>query len=328
MSNKIVSFPWSPGIPWQLDYKSCVSPKLPFDLFETVLEKKELVVGVYGGLFESFYSLCLFEVLNKNLRNTLKWCGYPEYYGLLEAQGLAVPFLEKVTPYDMKRFPTPIFFDKNERAYFNCLNNYLIKTPYHSTFFSKGFKNPKPVIQQIVEKVTIPWDRSCLPKFRFEETFGDFTDLFKMRNISLKKKTILLMPDSTELSIHKESNIDWNKHQVKSFIVMATQANYQVILLTNNSEAYWGTLAKVIPFSINMFFSLIEHVKFLIAKEVDYSLIALSYDVNIISNERKWFMKNEDDPRLNLERNVKFLKSSSVIYTEGEVLPETAIKFM
>ena len=296
-----------------------VVPELPAELVSGVVRDKELVVCAFGGLLESFYSFAIVETMNKNLfGKNLYWAGNGEYEALVAANGLAKPFYESVTVHDTQRFPTPIFLDRNGRVYFNCLNNYLERKPYYST---RGFSDERAAIKQIVEKSTLQWDDRHVPQIRFPEEFGDFSDLFKSRNISLDKKSILLIPDETGTSIHTTDCLGWNEHQVKSFIAMAVKADYQVILLTVRPEIYWGTSAKVIPFSINMFFALIQRVKFVLASDVDFLLVALGCgDAGIISNQTVGALK--------LSKNSAVVRSESVIYTSDEILPGKAFEIV
>lgn len=293
-------------------------PELPAELVSKALQDKELVVCAFGGLLESFYSLSILETLNKNLLGkALYWAGNSEYGALVAANGLAKPFYEQVTLNDTQRFPTPLFLDRNGRVYFNCLNNYLERKPYYS---SRGFPDERAAIQQIVENSTMQWDERYVPQIRYEDEFGNFNDLFKARGISFPKKSILLMPDETGVSTHGLGCLGWNEHQVKSFIVMVSK-EYQVLLLTTRPEVYWGTTAKVIPFSINMFFALVNNVDFILANDVDFLLISLGVsDAAIISNHT--------DGAFKLSKNSGIVRSESVIYISDEILPAEAFKIV
>lgn len=315
----VKSFPWSPGIPWKVRRGKYVVPELPAELVSSVLRGKEAVVCAFGGLLESFYSLSILETLNKNLlAKKLYWAGNSEYEPLVAANSLAQPFYDTVTAQDTQRFPTPIFLDRDGRVYFNCLNNYLERKPYYS---SRGFPDDRAAIQQIVETSTLQWDDKYIPELRYPEEFGDFSELFRSRNISLDKRSVLLVPDETGASIHDVDCLGWNEHQVKSFIAMATTSNFQVLLLTSRPEVYWGTHAKVIPFSINMFMTLVNSVEFVMARDVDFLLVALSLsDAGLISN----YM----DGAFKLSKNSRVVRSESVIYTDDEVLPAKAFEIV
>jgi hypothetical protein len=294
-------------------------PELPAELVSRLLRDKEVVVCAFGGLLESFYSLSILETLNKNLfGKELYWAGNNEYGPLVAANGLAKPFYEQVTSQDTQRFPSPLFLDRSGRVYFNCLNNYLERKPYYS---SRGFPDERAAIQQIVEKSTVQWDEKYVPQVRYPEEFGNYDDLFKARGITLTKKSILLIPDETGISIHGLDCLGWNEHQVKSFVAMASKEGYQVMLLTTRPEVYWGTTAKVIPFSVNMFFTLIDEVKFVLAADVDFLLVTLGLgDTAVISNHTGGAFK--------LSKNSNVVRSESVIYTKNEILPAEAFEIV
>lgn len=311
-------FPWAAGLPWKVKRGKYVLPEIPVTLLHSILTEKQLVVCAFGGFLESFYSLSVLEALNVEFpSHKLYWSGNDSYHTLLGANGLALPFAE-IDQKDINRFPTPIFLDKNNRAYFNCLINYLVKKTYYLT---GGYPDGRAAIQQIIEKSTFSHNSNIKPKIRYNDEMGDHTSLFKAHSVDLSKPFILFIPDHTSCSIHNDSFLNWNKSQNKSFITLATQAGYQVVVLTESPSQYWGINAKIIPFSIELFLTLVPQAKFLISRDVDFPLVSCSIsDAAIIANKTVGCFK--------IDKNSHIIGKDSVIYSDEEFLPLSALQAM
>lgn len=314
-SISIKYLPWSPGIPWKTKGGRYLIPELSINLLHSALKGKDIAIVGFEGFLESFYSLSLLEILNNQMLSNKKyWIGNDKYYSLLSANGLAKPMVG-VFKSDLERFTTPIFFDKNNRVYFNYLNNYINVKTYYLT---GGYTNNKSAVQQIINNCTIPNVNIIVPKIRYNEDIGNFDDLFKSHRIDLSRPYILFIPDKTSLSNHDQSFIDWNEYQNKSFITLAVRLGLQVIVLTEGPQKYWGMNAKIIPMSVEIFMTLAPKAKFIISKDVDYSIIACSFGKpKIIANYIKGC--------LNIVKNNNVIGQESVIYTEKEYSPVSAI---
>lgn len=314
----IKSFPWSPGIPWKVRKGKYVIPELPFALLSDVITNKNLVVCCFGGLLEFYYSLAILETFNNKFPMVKKsWVGNTNFLKLLSINGLAKPFeeFEEITERDLKRFPTPLFLDKNKRVYLNSLYNYLNRSAYYS---SKTFPDEKAAIMQIMYNSFFPWDNKNTPKLRFENELGNFDDLIKSRGINLNKPTIMILPDETGDSIHEESHLSWNEYQIKSFASIASQKNYQVLVLTNQPHLYWGSKLKVIGYSLDAFFRFLPYSKILMSKDIDFNLIGLLYpNLKVIGNEISG--------PFSLKKNYKFLEPESKVFSDIDISIDNAL---
>jgi len=304
-------FPFAPGIPWEIKYGKYISPKVSGSIIRSLLSDKDIVVVAYGGLLESFFSLSILETMNYMLPgNNLFWCGNSEFYPLVKYNGLAktTSIMDQKT---LRCFPTPIFFDKNNRAYFNCLVNYM---EYRAYYDEPGFFDKRSVITQIVEKSTVPWDNRFIPNLRYLE-----------KNIKafLKKGRapyILIFPDRTGTSQHDIECLNWNTRQIRSFVTML-QPEFKPVLVVKDPSLYYNINAEIIPFTLENVFSLITKSYAVLSKDIDILLLSLALSkAKIISLPT--------EKAYSFGKSVSFLMNNNDIYTAKDLLPETAWGFL
>lgn len=195
--NQAVFFPFSKGIPWRLR-NGIINPKLSDLLWD------KFVAGLCGhvicaGLFLEHLLLPQFiNNLNKN-KISVRTDYISSYYDdMLSAIG--VPFIENedpaANPIDdfkksikiMDRFPSPVFFNKKNQAFFNmCLNAGMARTPEQEQrgirsdpFFEKILSNT--CREYIPEKVVL--DRKLI-----DPAYKQFCSRFK---INPDKKFIII----------------------------------------------------------------------------------------------------------------------------------------
>ncbi len=311
-------FPWSPGIPWQVKNGKYVVPQLPSALFHSVLKDKNIVVCSFGGFMEAFYSMSILEILNHEMPGAkILWCGDKAYHHFIKYNTIAKLY-DKVTLSDVERFPTPIFFDKNNHAFINSLYNYLDVKTYYLTH---GYKDNKAAISQIVDNATIPWDDRFLPKLRNLEKPKDLDLFLQMERINLNAPFVLVLPDPTGCSQHEESGIDWDIHEVKSFAAMMHQSSIPVVVLSENSTTWTYSKAKTIPYRPEFALYLMIRAKFILSKDIDFLIVSNTVSEAIVLTDKV-------DGPLSPEKNNKFLGDKNVIYMKEGLSPVDAWKFI
>jgi len=311
-------FPFSPGVPWQIKNGKYVIPELPVSCFVDILQGRDAVVSGFGGLAESFYSLSILEAINRETPGSkLFWCGDEVYHYLIELNGLAKPF-DQITQSDLDRFPTPIFFDQNDRAYFNYLNNYLDTKTY---YLEKGYRDRRPAIQQIVEKSTLKWDERYLPKLRNFKRPDDIDHYLKMFRIHVNGPFVLLFPDGDIYSQHSVDCLGWDIHQIRSAAAILQQRNIPLVLMTNNINRYAYSQAKVLPLRLDWAIYLMKKASAILSKNIDFLLVAYAMsDAKLVSIEQKH--------EYNLPKNMRVIDCHNDIYIKEELHPVEVCNFI
>jgi len=310
-SSSVRYFPFSPGIPWQVKNGKYVQPEVSGAVLRSLLKDKEIVVSAFGGLLESFFSLSILEIVNYMLPGSdLLWCGNSEYYSLVKQNGLAKTF-DRIDQSVLDRFPVPVFFDKENRAYFNCLNNYLTVNSYYLTF---GYEDRRIAVKQIVEKSTASWDVRFIPQLRrprrAQEPF-----LAKGR-----APYVLIFPDRTGLSERPLRGMDWDVRRVRAFCTML-QPEFRPILVVKRPELYFNISAEIIPFTLDDLLSLLPRAYAVLSKDIDVLFLALA-----ISKSKIISLPTEGP--FDLYENAKFLISGNDIYTTENLSPERVWKYI
>ncbi|MDP2685292.1 MAG: hypothetical protein Q8P20_09745 [bacterium] len=303
--NSIKYFPFSSGLPWQVRNGKYVKPEISGSILRNALEDKTIIVSAFGGLLESFFSLSILEVANHILPgNKLFWSGHPEYYNLIKENGLAKIFTN-INQDILNRFPVPVFFDKESRAYFNCLNNYLNVSSYYLT---PGYEDLRPAIKQIVEKSTVPWNINFIPKLRHSGLAP------KPSIIKDKVPYVLVFPDRTGLSKHNVSCLNWDARKVRSFATMISP-EFRLLIVTNNRELYFNINADITSCTVDNVISLLPHAYAVLSKDIDILLVALA-----ITNAK--LLSLPVDGPFKLHKNANFLMKNNDIYIIESLSPE------
>lgn len=317
-SKKTLFFPFSPGVPWKIKNGKYVIPELPVSCFVDILKTRDAVLSAFGGFAESFYSLSILEAINYTAPGTkLFWCGDSKYHHLLEVNGLAKPF-SGITQFDLDRFPVPIFFDMNDRAYFNYLNNYLdVKTYY----LENGYRDRRPLIQQIVEKSTIGWDIRHLPKLRNFQMPQDIDPYLRMCKLHVNGPFALLFPDGDDYSLHNVNCLGWDSHQIRSVAAILQQRNIPLVLVTNKINHYAYSQAKILPLRADFVLYLMNKASAILSKNIDFLLVSLAIsDAKIISIEQKH--------EYNISKNMRIIDCNNDIYSREVLSPVDVCNFI
>lgn len=308
-SNSVKYFPFSTGIPWQVKCGKYVQPEVSGTILRERLKDKEIVVVALQGLIESFFSLSILETINYMMPgHNLYWSGYPIYYPMIKRNGLAKPFDKYIDHDTLERFPIPIFFDKENRAYFNCLNNYLEVTPYYLGI--AGYKDRRPIFKQIAEKSTAPWDVRFTPMLRHAD--------ISQEALPMKGRAphVLIFPERSGLSVHPANGLDWTIDQTRSFCTML-RPEFKPIVVVKNPGQYFNVNAEVIQFSVESVLRLLPGAYAVLSKDVDILLMAFA-----LSNAK--ILSKPLPAHLSLEKNAKFLLKNNDIYIIESFTPEKA----
>ena len=177
MTNKLFSFKheikyfqYSPGIPWQLAKSKVVIPRVNGECVSKLIKDKNINVISYSGLIEAFFSLSIFEYYNKFMPyKKLYWSGNKDFEYLLSLNKLSK--LSNIEELVVKNYTIPLFLDKEDGLYFNCMNNYLRLNNYKGQFIEKNRDN---IFKQIFDNSLIKWDKEYIPKIRNDELSQDF----------------------------------------------------------------------------------------------------------------------------------------------------------
>jgi hypothetical protein len=273
-----------------------------------ILANKTAVISLFGGFLESYYSLSILESLNRTFPGVeLLWNGDLKYKSLLDSQGLAEA-TDLVTQYDLDRFPAPIFIDKNDRAYFNCLNNYLKVKPY---YLSGGYVSYRALINQIVSNSTLEWDLRDLPRFRHNMRPKGLDYYYKIHNLHSNSKFALLFIDNS-FSIHRKNCLHWDVHQVRAAAAILQQNGISLVVVTDNVNGYSYSQAKVIPFDPMSAIYLMKQADTILSTDIDPLLIGMHIsDAKLVSFKHK--------RAFGLKNNARFLNSDNDIYISREM---------
>lgn len=293
-------FPFSKGIPWKIDRGKFIIPEIDLNIWEKVTLDHNLIITAFGGLFESFFSLSIAEGIRSfDSSHKLYWLGNPKYEFFANAQGLCKISNINITPDILKEYPVPLFFDQENNAYINTLNNYLIKTAYWGKY-----PEPvnSPVVEQIFKNAMIPWD-NYIPVLR--NLGSEFYDeLEKINHFTYKSKIITIIYNKTNDDV-----LNWNVNNIKEFSQLVTSKGFKIIVFTNNTSIFYGTKIIVHKYDIRKILQVIKKSWMVLSTDKDWLLISL-----MISNA-KLISKNIDGP-YNLFSNAEFLGSSNDIFTD------------
>jgi hypothetical protein len=312
-------FPFSPGIPWPIKNSKYVIPNVNADILYNVVKDKRATVSAFGGLLESYYSLSILEMINYYIPGTdMFWSGNEEYKTLMMLNGLG-KYSKEVNEKLLQRFPVPLFLDKYNDCYFNCLNNYIdIKTYY----LTEGYKDSRAITKQIIEKGLFKWRPRFLPKFRRLDHYNPVVkrDL-ATANFSITHPFVLCVSDKTKYSKHDIDCIGWSPSQFKAYAAILYSAGIRLVIMTDFPAQYYGGQLSVLPLNFETYLFLAPLAKQIISKDVDFLLLGLGLsDCQLVSNILPEPFK--------LKKNSKFLNKSNDIFIQKELSPVMVYNFL
>lgn len=316
-SETIRYFPFSPGIPWKIKRGKYIVPELTSDAWTKATKSRDVIVLAHGGLIESFVSLSLFEALNyASSPSKLMWAGNPQFESIVKMNGLGAICPVPIPPKTVQDYPVPVFLDKSSNTYFNCLNNYLdVKTFYGEI----GFKDHRPIVQQIVTNFVIPWENRFIPRQRNNQlSKKDLESWAKISRFQFNRPYVCVFPDRG-LSQHNLSTLGWNEAEVKALASMLRQKGISCLVFTNNAGKYYASHAHVLPAKPEYMVMMLEFAKAVLSEEVDQLIIA-----EMISSSK--IIARPSKNEVNLYKNRRYLKSSNVIHTIRALTPVRAFE--
>ena len=290
-------FPFSPGIGWKIKHGKYIIPEVNLDVWKKVVNDRKITVVAYGGLLESYFSLCYLEILNYLIpKNKIQWCGNNTFNSLVHLHGIAS--LTNNCPKEiLSKYPTPIFMDKSKNIYFNCLNNYQQVKPYYG---GSGYTDRSPIVKQLLRNSLAPWEQQYIPKFRNLNSLTDgFLCWSKVSRFDLSRPYICLFYD-INWSEHK-SNFKWNEHQVKSLAAMLRQRGISTLLFTQHPQKFYNSSAYCIAPDLENIINLLPKSLAVLSSDIDFLFLA-----SMLSESSKIIMKLTVR-KMNISSNVRAL---------------------
>lgn len=295
-------FPFSAGIPWKIERGKYIVPSISREIWYKVLDDKCIIITVFGSLLDSFFSLSVAEMFAAvDPRRKVYWLGNSEHEILVRLQGLCKSSSIILTKDDVERYPTPIFFDKKDNAYFNVLNNYLIKTSYWGLYPKKV---NTPILKQIFDNVMVPWN-GYVPKMRNlgSEYYDELVRIGKLRD---KSRIVTIV-----LNENIEDMLDWNIHNIKEFVQLATNRGLRVVVFSKFSNLFYGTKIITCDFDIRNVLQLINKSWMVLSNDINLLIISM------MISEAKIIGPALEGP-MDLLGNAEFLGVHNDIFTSSD----------
>lgn len=294
-------FPFSAGIPWKIERGKYIVPEIDSETWHQVLAGRDIIITAFGGLFESFFSLAAAEALNSfDPGHRIFWLGNPRYEFLVRAQNICQLSSIDLTSEMLENYPTPIFFDQDNRAYLNLLNNYLERKSYWGKYPEPV---DSPVVEQIFQNVMVPWHSNYAPKFRKlgKEFYEEF---YRTRRLRPRSKFVLFVLDETNHDV-----LNWNLHNIKEFTQLASHKGLKVVVFTRNTQMFYGTKMFVYEYDIRKILQMIKYSWMVFSTTVHWLLIAM-----MVSDAK--VMGTPMDGPFDLFKNAEFLKVQNDIFLD------------
>jgi len=302
-------FPFAPNIPWYVK-QDFIIPKMNADIFSRAIENKDICLVCYGGFFETYFSLSILELLNSiYLGKNFYWKGNLNFYKLVEINNLTcndkAPIIEKK---HLRNYPIPLFFDRENFVYFNCLNDYVTKISL--TEFKRKL-NSGPITKQLFLNSFNNWNIKYKPKMRLLKETKSFKSWSAANNFNLTNKYVLIFPDRIGWSIHNCSNLKWNINHIRSLSAMLSLHGYKTIVVTNHKNYNNHNIISINP-DIENIMLLMNNAKAILSEEVDFSLVALL-------NSSAKIIGLDSDSIFNLYLNNIYLNTTNELFLQKEL---------
>lgn len=293
-------FPFSAGVPWKTERGKYIVPEIDSAIWHKVTGGRDIIITAFGGLFESFFSLSVVEALNSfDSSHKLYWLGNPSYEFFVRAQGLSKVSNINLTSETLKSYPVPLFFDQDNNAYMNVLNNYLTRTSYWGKYPQQV---DAPVVEQIFRNAMIPW-QNYIPVMR-KAGSEFYNELEKVNHITYRSKIVTIIHN-----INNDDTLKWNIHNIKEFAQLAGINGLKVVLFTHNPLIFHGTKMIVHQYDIRKIIQVLQKSWMVLSTDVHWLLISLMIsDAKVIS-------KYIDGP-YDLFKNAEILQVQNDIFTD------------
>jgi len=216
----------------------------------------------------------------------------------------------EIDPDALSKFPVPIFFDKDNTLFVNCLNNYRKVFSYTGEF---RYNDKRALTKQIFQNIMIDWAPKYSVQIR-QPCPESITKLSKIRKFDPEQPYILLIPDCTGWSDHDACCLNWSMNEIRSFAAMVRRSDYNLVIFSPRPEKYHGIKAFIPPFQLNDLLYLLDHASVVLSREVDFILSTL-----IIGNARAISLETSNE--FKIEKSRKFLKTDNDVRILRDLSP-------
>lgn len=313
-------FPFSPGIPWTIKNNKYIIPQIDAKIWNRVLQDKDFIVTCYGGFLESFFSLSYFEAFAKmEPYREVYWMGDPDLEGLVSMQGIAGLGGFDLGSEVVDKYPVPIFMDKDNSAYFNVLNNYLITKSYKPSKYS--LINKEPVLKQIYQNCMIEYD-NFVPKMRTGYSLS-YKAWLANNGLHENSKFIVVFPETWK-SMHEENCLGWNDRQIREFSQMVKQLNISVISCEKpRVDAFYhaGHIIRA-PLDLDIMIGLMTDAFGVLSADIDFLIVSM------MLSQTSFIMSRPLHEIYDLYDNADFIGSENVIFTDTELSPRDVFQYL
>ena len=260
------SFPFAPGIKWNLESGRYIIPKIDSNTWNRFISDRKLIVTAFGSFIESLFSLSVIEVLKANVKNDLYWIGNSEFENFHYLNGISSTCNILLINEDLQNYPLPLFCDAKSNVYFNVLNN----VPVKRTFWGRLPQiRTDPIFKQIFMNSMLEWDVSYLPKMR--RVGNDFiNELIRQNKITERSKIITIILEKSDLDI-----LGWTTQQVKEFIQIMSNKGYKIVLFTDDVGLYYGIRAITLNKDYRKTFQIIKKSVLVLSNDIQWLLAVL-----------------------------------------------------
>ena len=301
-------FPFSAGIPWKIERGKYIIPEIDLETWHQVIEGKNITLVAFGGLIESFFSLSAAEVLFSidPIGSNIFWLGDFKYSSFMHMQNLCKPSTIDLTPQVLRKYPTPIFFDRHDNVYFNLLNNYLIRKSYWNQY-------PENIndaaLKQIFKNVMVDW-KDYIPKMRL---LGDdfFQKTCQTGRLTQRSRFILIILDD---EVRGMDMLGWNIHNLKELSQLVRGKGLKVIVFTNNVRKFYGTNILAFEYNIKNILQFINKSWMVLSNNIDWILISL------MTSRARLVSRQHIKESFDLFKNAEFLGVENEIFVDNEDL--------
>lgn len=306
-------FPFSPGIPWKIKNGKYVVPELNAASWKQALDQREVVVVAYGGLLETITSLSFLELINnRHPGKSLRWAGDPKFAQLAQAQGLAS--IHQIPKAILNNYPVPLFLDRKNSTYFNCLYNYRHVKTYYGEL---KYRDRRAAVEQVFRNAMQPWSVTYIPKLRKNVMPPELVQWAKSCHFRFNQPYVCVVLDDTGLSIHSQRSLKWTERQLVAFSQILHQRGIATIAFTKIPGRYYNTPVLSLPLRLDFIMQLIPGAKAVLSCNPDFLIVAAMMSKAKLIAEP---LRNE----LNLLKNSKFLGTRNDIYTAKRLSPSFA----
>lgn len=294
-------FPFSAGIPWKVDRGKYIIPEIDSETWHKVLDGRNIIITAFGGVLESFFSLAAAEALvSFDPGHRVFWLGDPAYSAFVRAQGLCKASTINLTKDTLKNYPTPLFFDQDENAYLNILNNYLVRLSYWGKYPDQ---RTAPALEQMFENVMVPWRQNFVPKLRALGT-EFYDELCRTGQVRSRSRIVLVVLKPTQ-----DDALSWILQNLKEFAQLVNSKGLKVVVFAPNTRMFYGTKIIAHEYDIRKILQVMKKSWMVFSSDVHWLLIAM------MVSDAKVMGRHMEGP-FDLYKNAEYLGATNDIFTD------------